>query len=107
MNLLEIKAVVLQLTLAERSELVELLLQSMEQPPVIALEFPPTTSLGIAESDFDVASTVRHGEPAVPLSTSEHSALRPMGLRARIGLNADSIRESLAPLSPDELKQWK
>ena len=107
MNLLEIKAAVLQLTLAERSELVELLLQSMEQPPVIALEFPPMTSLGIAESDFGAASMVRHGEPAVPLSTSEHPALRPMGLRARIGLNADSIRESLAPLSPDDLEQWK
>ena len=49
----------------------------------------------------------RDGEPAVRLVPIKRPALRPMGLRAHIGLSNDSIRESLAPLSEDELEQWQ
>ena len=48
----------------------------------------------------------RDGEPAVRLVPVKRPALRPIGLRAHIGLSAESIRESLAPLSPDELEAW-
>ena len=85
MSWLEIKAAVLQLPLAERSELVEPLLQSIESPPV--------TNLGIVEGDFDAAS-------------SKSDALRPIGLRANVSLSAASIFESLAPLSGDDLEVW-
>ena len=46
MNLLEIKAAVLQLSLAERGELVEWLLQSLEQSPRVAFEYPRKRELG-------------------------------------------------------------
>jgi prevent-host-death family protein len=49
----------------------------------------------------------RDGEPAVRLVPVKRPALRPMGLRAHTGLSADDIRESLAPLSPNELEQWQ
>ena len=94
MNLLELKAAVLQLPLAERSELLALLRHSLEQSPAIALESPRMTSLGIAESDFDAASS------------RQSKALRPIGLRSRSGLSDASIRESLAPLSDDDLEAW-
>lgn len=49
----------------------------------------------------------RDGEPAVRLVPVKRPALRPMGLRAHIGLSDDDVRESLAPLSEDELEQWQ
>ncbi len=49
----------------------------------------------------------RDGEPAVRLVPVKRPALRPMGLRAHIGLSEDGIRESLAPLNPDELEHWQ
>lgn len=49
----------------------------------------------------------RDGEPAVRLVPVKRPALRPMGLRAHIGLSDDSIHESLAPLNADELEQWQ
>ncbi len=99
MNLLELQAAVLQLLLAERSEFVALLLKSIDQLPAIALEYPRMTSLGIAENDFDAARSEA-------VSLHEPRALRPIGLRAHIGMNVASIRESLVPLSGDDLEAW-
>jgi hypothetical protein len=55
MSLQEIKTAVLQLPLAEQSELVSLLLKSIEQSQEVP--FPVMSSLGIVESDFDAATS--------------------------------------------------
>lgn len=48
----------------------------------------------------------RDGEPAVQLVPVKRVALRPIGLRADLGLSDDSMRESRAPLSAEELEAW-
>jgi hypothetical protein len=57
MSLLEMKKAALQLPLAEQSELVRVLLQSIEQISTSTPDYPTMTSLGIVESDFDAASS--------------------------------------------------
>ena len=57
MSLLEMKTAVLQLPIAEQNELVRILLQSIQQTTNPQLEYPVMTSLGIAESDFDAATS--------------------------------------------------
>jgi hypothetical protein len=49
------KIAALQLPLAEQSELVRVLMQSIEQTSMS--DFPVMTSLGMAESDFDAATS--------------------------------------------------
>lgn len=49
----------------------------------------------------------RNGEPAVRLVPVRTQALRPIGLHAVAGgLSEDQLRESVAPLSEEELKHW-
>jgi hypothetical protein len=55
MSLQEIKTAVLRLPLAEQSELVSVLLKSIEESNKIS--FPVMSSLGIVESDFDAATS--------------------------------------------------
>jgi hypothetical protein len=51
------KTAALQLPLAEQSELVRILLQSIEQTSKVKPNYPIMTSLGIVESDFDAATS--------------------------------------------------
>ena len=55
MSLQEIKTAVLQLPLEEQSELVSVLLKSIEESS--QAPFPVMSSLGIVESDFDAATS--------------------------------------------------
>ncbi len=55
MSLQEIKTAVLQLPLAGQSELVSVLLKSIEESKDVS--FPVMSSLGIVESDFDAATS--------------------------------------------------
>ncbi len=55
MSLQEIKTAVLQLPLAEQSELIDILLKNREE--FDKLPFPGMSSLGIVESDFDAATS--------------------------------------------------
>jgi prevent-host-death family protein len=48
----------------------------------------------------------RDGEPAVRLVPVKRPALRPIGLRAHLGLSDASVKESRAPLSQEELEAW-
>jgi prevent-host-death family protein len=48
----------------------------------------------------------RDGEPAVRLVPVKRAALRPIGLRAHLGLSDESVQESRAPLSAEELEAW-
>ena len=51
------KTAVLQLPIAEQSELVRILLQNIQQTTNAQLKYPVMTSLGMAESDFDAATS--------------------------------------------------
>jgi hypothetical protein len=55
MSLQEIKTAVLQLSLEEQSELVSVLLKSIEESKEVS--FTTMSSLGIVESDFDAATS--------------------------------------------------
>ncbi len=55
MSLQEIKTAVLQLPLAEQSELIDILLKNREESDKVP--FPVMSSLGIVESDFDAATS--------------------------------------------------
>ena len=48
----------------------------------------------------------RDGEPTVRLVPVKRAALRPIGLRAHLGLSDESVMESQAPLSTEELEAW-
>jgi hypothetical protein len=55
MSLQEIKTAVLQLPLAEQSELIDILLKNIEESDNVPI--PVMSSLGIVESDFDAATS--------------------------------------------------
>jgi prevent-host-death family protein len=49
----------------------------------------------------------RDGKAAVQLMPVERRPLRPIGLRQHMGMSQSSIKESVAPLTDDEIELWE
>ncbi len=48
----------------------------------------------------------RDGQPQVRLVPVRQKLLRPIGLHSAIGLSQQSLKESISPLSAEELEAW-
>ncbi len=48
----------------------------------------------------------KDGEPQVRLVPIKQKVLRPVGLYSSVGLSPESLKESIAQLSEEELKAW-